>query len=189
MPTTLKIYRGSTLIADGSSSVLINGFPLPESAREMTTVLRPRAAQIAVVDFGNVSNSVQLAISREFSTEARAKDHALRAPQVGTGHADLVIVFNDGTDDHTWTLSDIGGDGAAWQQARPVACSGVRAEIEYSVTGGAWSYTGPLPVTYDDGLTEALPSISGGTFTSPPWVRSGGSFALTPTGSWSGGTL
>lgn len=184
---SLTIQRGSTVIADGSSSVLINGFPLPDSAREMAEVMRPRAAQVAVVDYGNNSASVQLAISREFSTEARAKDHALRAGQTALGQYTLVIIFNDGTDDHTWTLSDVNGLGAAWKSAKPAACSGVRAEMQYTITGGTWSYTGPLAATYGDGLAQNV-GLDGGTI-APAWAVDGGAPAdVTFPSSYDGAT-
>lgn len=158
MATSFKVYRGSTLLADGDSAK-VNGMPLPEFVRQMTEVQRPRAAQIAVVDFGNVSTSLRLAVTREFASEARAKDHALRAPQTGCVQQTLGFVCDDGTDIHTWTLSDAGGGGAAWKSAKATLCSGVRAEIEYGITGGLWTYDGPLAGTYSDAIEDAAPGV------------------------------
>jgi hypothetical protein len=154
MVNVLQIWRGSVCIADGATAHVVGGV-LSSATREMATVLRPRAAQIAVVDLGNTQNAVQsFTISRQFSSSARAQDHALRAAQTAVGQHDLVIKYDDGTDVHTWTLSDINGDGAAWKSAAPPMVNGVRCEMRYEVTGGLWTYDGPLAGTYSDGITE-----------------------------------
>lgn len=157
MVNVLQVWRGSVCLADGSTAKVTGGV-LSGATREMATVLRPRAAQIAVVDMGNTQNAVQtLTITRQFSSTARAQDHAIRAAQTAVGQHDLIVKLDDGADVHTWTLSDINGDGAAWKAARAPMVSGVRCETSYEVTGGLWTYDGPLAGTYSDGITEAAP--------------------------------
>jgi len=167
MAATFTLYRGGTLLADDRSlaSGFIGGRPLSDVVRQMTEVQRPRAAAVAVVDMGNVSTSVRFTVAREFTGQAASLDHAFRGPQTALGQHDLVIVFNDGTDVHTWTLSDVNGDGAAWKAARTAQSSGVSTALEYTVTGGVWTYSGPFPSTYDDSIS------SGGVDTLTPAVR------------------
>jgi hypothetical protein len=153
---TIKIYRGTTLIADASMAK-VNGFPLSDCGHAIEMPTLARALQPDVLDRFAKTNSVTLEISREFSQAVRAMDHATRGPQTGSGKYDLVIVADDDGITHTWTLSDRTATGAAWKQAKATACLGVRAAIAYTITVGRWAYAGPLAGTYADGITDDAP--------------------------------
>lgn len=154
MENTVTIYRGTAALSDGANA-LINGFPLTQADHALSVFPRANAAQMAVLDLGTKATAVTLEITRQFATEAEAKDHAQRAPQTGTGQYELIIEIDDGTDVHTWTLSDQDGGGAAWKSARTLSCSGLRTVVEYSIEGGTWTYDGPLDSTYSDAIPDA----------------------------------
>lgn len=180
MGSRIKIYRGAAQLADGASS-LVEGCPLADCTRAMEVFPLINAAMVRVADYGNLSNALNLRISNEFSTGARAMNHALLGPQNSVGQANLVIVLEDEDGTHTWTISDGGNEGAAWKQAKAVECTGVRAVLEYPVEGGAFAYTGPItPSTVAApgfiGLPTADPGVNGAVW------NNGGVLCLSSTG-------
>lgn len=149
MQNVLQIFQGSECIADGVNAMLVGG-ALADCEHALDVFARANASQLAVLDLGTKGCTVHLVIRRVHASGAAATDAGLRTSMARTGQFPLIVQLDDGTDVHTWTLSDMDGNGAAWKRVSPQTVNGVGSEIAYEVTGGRWEYDGPLAGTFDD---------------------------------------
>lgn len=138
MSNVIVIKRGSTILADGTVA-RVAGCPLASCDHALDVVGYINAAAVSVFDRATKETNVAFDISRQHASLAAAIHHAQLEAQTATGRADLVIVFNDGTTAHTWTLANAG-----WKTASASLLNGVRTVMSYRVTGGIFTYSGTL---------------------------------------------
>ena len=149
MVNVLRIFQGSECIADGVTAWVIDG-ALNACERAMDVFARVNAAQMAVQDRTTQGNKVAFTIRRTHGSGVAARDHGTRVGQKRTAQATLELRWDDGTDEHVWTLDSQDANGAAWKMVTVQAVNGFGTEVQYTVEGGLWTYTGPLAETYDD---------------------------------------
>lgn len=149
MKNVLRIYQGSQCIADGVTAWVTDG-PLSGCEHALDVFPRTRATQLAVVDLGTKGCMVPITIRRVHASGPAATDAGIRCAQARTGQYPLVVEMDDATDTHQWTLSDMDGNGAAWKKVQPQSVNGIGSDISYEVTGGTWTYSGPLASTFSD---------------------------------------
>jgi hypothetical protein len=145
MPLVIK--RGSSTIADGNTAK-VDGCPLAECEQEMDFVRLIRGAATQVFDRTTKTGGLTFSIVREFGSHAAALHHAFMVPAAGTGVADFVVEYNDGTDTHVWTLDDAG-----WPSITVEEVSGVHVRTSYTVSGGVFAYSGgDLTTPYSEAI-------------------------------------